>query len=313
MVTIEAKNVVVAKALPLEGRVQVLETWRGDIVAGTTLALPDIAAIASDSRRLVFSQSRPTRNVLGVDRMVLFLGESKSSTCTFARPALLSLLIIEGGKTWAPSLPRSFGGFGDLGLNETELGAQVAIVGALADELEAATKRPTAAARAKALVPLLLSSTSSTIHWKALAALRGCGADAVPVLRDLVRRDAHMALRPNLLALLKEASNDAFVSELHELMARDIRFWKRIAPDLEESWWTGAGASGSAEAEFMRSRVAQTRNLLDWARAANERSTNEAAEELGQLWTSDAQLAPACAWVGLAVAPQAKPVAKLKR
>ena len=107
-------------------------------------------------------------------------------------------------------------------------------------------------------------------------------------------------MRSELLSILKEASPDTFTSELHDLLVEDARYWKRFGPSLEENWWTGAGASGPVEAEYMRSRVQQTRQHLDWARATSgDKKTTDAAAAIHELWRSDARLSPAAAWIGV--------------
>ena len=292
MVTLEAKNVVLARANLQEGRIEVLESLRGDLTAGATLSLPEIAFIASESRRQVWRENRPTRSHLDAERLVVFLRRGEDGRITLARSATLSLVALERGEVWASALPRSYSGFGLLGLTESELRARVAYVGSIADELAAASKLEDKKARARALAPLAVASFRQ-VRWRALQALRECGADAAPVLRMLVERHASDGLRAELLPLLGEASHDAYVNALDALLDEDTRYWRRIGRTLPEEWWTGAGISGAAESDDLKARIAQTRLLLDQAQRSQDARLGDAATRLRAVWRTEKRLAAA--------------------
>jgi hypothetical protein len=289
VVTLEAKNVVLARVHAREGRAEVLESWRGDLAPGTQLSLPDVAVVTSDSRRLIYVENRPTRDGLDGERMVLFVSKKDDKTWAFARNPLLSLLIIERRKVWAPSLAKSYQGFGELGLDESELRARISVVGAWSDELAAATKIADLTERARALAPLAVTSYAQ-LRWRALREMRACGALAAPTVVALVRRESNLLLRGELLALLNESAHASFVVELRALLADDARFWKRIGPGLEDRWWNGAGTSGSDETEYLKARWAQTRTLLCWARQAVDPESSKAASHLREVWNKEKHL-----------------------
>jgi hypothetical protein len=181
-------------------------------------------------------------------------------------------VILEEGKTWAPSLRSSYYGFGDLGMDTSELAARVALAGELSDRLSSALALKDQKERAEALAPLLLSRVWE-IRRTVARALPQCGEGAVAPLRSLIHRSSELGNRQYFLSILDEASHTAFLSELSKLLEEDVRFWSLAGHRREDS-------TGQEETDELRLRACISNYLLTRAQAAGDASAKAHADEL---------------------------------
>jgi hypothetical protein len=251
--------------------------------------------------RVIYLSALPTRNLVETDRAVLFLGPRPAAgeAWQFARSWELSYVFLQNGEVYAPSLCRSYGGVATIGLNETQVRAHVTRRGVLQEELAAIAAIASASDRAEALVRHV-TSPDYPARRLAMSALQGCGKDALPVLERLLAKRSLLALHSELLTLEAQIDAGSVAPSVERFLAEDARYWKAIAPDLGETWWTGGGLAGEAERDYVTARMERTRCALELARGMPDHTvlTLEASAVSG-LWTSEPSLVPAASQVGI--------------
>jgi hypothetical protein len=197
-------------------------------------------------------------------------------------------------------LPRSFDGFGELGMDATQVRARVTLLGSGLDELAAAAKLK-GAASADALVPLILSSIDQ-LRWRAEGQLRSLGKEGAPTVHRLLRRRLPPGIDGELISILNDVAREETGPEIARLLEEESRFWHRVGPQLDEGWIQGTGVSGAHEMTYLRERLGRTRLLLCWADSIREPKSLDVATRLRDFWKGEKRLVPAAGSIGLAIA-----------
>jgi hypothetical protein len=265
--------VVVTEGSEIDGNFKVLETWKGDLKPGQTISIPELAQFKEQAARSLYSgpwaekegDGKP-RYVSGA-RMILFLRDANrpqgysehdawrtdESDTTNARwkptnpmgtEMKYSTAWIEDDKVYAfvqimnpgDSVLVSCG-------TESELKTEVDCVVSTQIGLNTALAIPDVAARVESL-ELFAKDSISYASDRAFAGLTECGEAALPVLRRILENESLGELHEYAVEAFAKAGGKAVGPELTMRLEKEVEFWKRTGPTLQNGWWNGKG-SGS--------------------------------------------------------------------
>jgi hypothetical protein len=247
--------VVVTEGDKIDGVIEVLECWKGDLNKGDRLNVPELAEFAPKDKRKVSPRlladdktGLPTH--VTCQRMVLFLVKKQApdqpakvvwGPVGMWKQMKVSAAWIEKGRVFAfaqqinpgPSLlipwdmaERAF---------RSRIREIVKTRTALDDAVVLNDPEKVSAA-----VSALVKSAPEFTHEMILA-LRDAGPKALPTLRKMLRDDSlgwHQSFVPEAMAKAAGASVGA---ELTDVLKQELAFWKKTGPSLKKGWWNGVG------------------------------------------------------------------------
>ena len=283
------------------GRCLVIEAWKGELKAGDTVTIPELAAFATDDSRAIHRWPREAATNLPThvssSRMCLFLRKTASGSWEAADKTggmKTSVAWIEESQAYAfvqrmnpgPSL------LVPLHFSEGDLKAQVSDVVQTQEALANTVATTNLSQRAEALKPFISSK-----HWFAqkegFAELGKCGGAALPVLRGLLSDESLLAQHGEVIGALGQAGGTNVAAELTTLVEAETRFWKQTAPELKQGWWNGAGFQGAAEwsrVEFLRNRYVRLGAAIGVLGGLKYSGCKTAVAQLRDVWRSCPQL-----------------------
>lgn len=185
--------VVVSEGKEIDGKVLVLETWKGDLHRGTELLLPALAEYASAESRKIENwwwarEEEPDPKVAGNQRMVLFLERRGEAF----EPALLSMNIsiawIEKGRVFAMQQPMNPGSVMRVEVfpSEGELRERIDAVLAMQTELAEVIASDDHHRVISAVRRFFRDDASIYIRYPILEELGRCGLYCIPALGTLL-------------------------------------------------------------------------------------------------------------------------------
>jgi hypothetical protein len=283
----------------IDGRLTVLESWKGDLAPGDAVSVPELAAFNPEPSRLVkkpfwFKDAEPSRHVTG-DRMVLFLKEKPRAQTEGDEAARgrvwepagnggvnVSALWVEGDKTYAFIQVMNPGDtiLIDYGKSESEVKTIFSEVDGERDALEraAAVKEP--AARAEALAPFTARESYLT-RAAAFDGLRACGRAALPVLRGMLRDRERLQSHAQVIETLTEIGGPDVGEELTRAVAEELAFWKARGPGLKHGWWNRVN---EPEMEALRDRYMKLHAALLGIKKIGDEGSHAVVAELRDFW-----------------------------
>lgn len=251
--------VVVSEGDKIDGEVEVLESWKGDLKKGDKLSLPDLAEFAPEKERVVSKSlfDRDKDKVLpatvSCSRVALFL--RKSVKAEEGKPAKttwlpapdgwggmkVSVAWIEGDKVFAFAQEFNPGPQKLLswGLDERGLKTEVDAVVKAQTTLTEAIRKGDADKLTTAVLDLLRSESTFVPHavvWD----LRTAGAKGLPALRTILKEDKLLKYHDGAVRSLAKTGGADVGPELVKLLERELAFWKKVGPKLPADWWSGA-------------------------------------------------------------------------
>lgn len=297
--------VVVTEGEKIDGRLMVLESWRGDLAPGDAVSVPGLAAFNTESSRLVKKPFRvrdaePARHVTG-GRMVLFLKEkprAKAEGGEAARGRVwepadrggvnVSVLWVEGDKTYAFIQVMNPGDsiLVDYGKSEGEVKTLFSEVDDERAALERAAAVKDPAARAEALEPFTTKELYLT-REAAFEALRACGRAALPVLRGMLHDSARLKTHEAVVKTMTEIGGGDVGEELTRIIGEELTFWKATGPGLKRGWWNEIN---EPETEDLRDRYMKLYAALRGLKKLGNEGSHAVVAELRNYWLSLPQL-----------------------
>lgn len=296
--------VVVTEGEKIDGKVVILESWRGNLRAGDRLDLPELAEFASlDSRKIsngFFDKAKPgdSQHVSG-SRMVLFLKwqpekeDPSKGTWTAASTwggMRVSLAWIEGGQSYAcvqwinPGQSDPF----RLEMTEGQMNERVRHLDGVRAKLGRAAAIPDQKKRAEGLAPFFASDVFS-VQEAALQLLSKCGEPALPTYRNLLGDGSLSEQHCQIVASMAKVGGPRIGEELTQMLHRDLGYWKTIGPTLPSGWWNGGGLEWT-EVEVHRDRYGITLAAVRGIAEARCPEGRNAVRQLRDFWLSLPQL-----------------------
>jgi hypothetical protein len=297
-----ATHVIVAtEGESIDGTLTVLESWKGDVRAGETVTIPELAAFRTEESRGVSKGWRqdgePPLFVTG-KRMILFLTRKEGRwSGVFHDDLKTSVVWIERGAAYAFSQIINPGDSlllaHDEEPSEPRIAARFAEIERTHRALDAALAREAADARATALASFA-DDELWFVREAAFAGLRTCGAAAVPVLTRMLHDDARLTVHDDAIAALAEIglagggeSVEGIGAELTRVVREETAFWRATAPRLSAGWWNDVEDPKTERLRERYSRVFAALNALQKVKSAGAAA---AVTELRDLWRSLPQL-----------------------
>jgi len=296
--------VIVTEGSKIDGVVDVLESWKGNLRKGDQLTLPGLAEFANLTRRAIsdpFGHVDPKRpnHVTGA-RMVLFLkwkvegaDPSKGTwepACSVWKSMMTSVVWIEKKEVYAfaqfknpgPSLLSA------QGITEARMKDRVLLFVKTQNDLARAIALPRPRKRAEALRPYV-SSDLWYARREAFETLGACGAEALPVLRKMLEDNSLSRQHSYLVRALVKAGGVGVGPELTRLVGQELAFWKKTGPNLQVGWWNGAGLKGD-EVERLRDRYGVVLEALYGLQETRVADSRQVVTAFRDFWRSLPQL-----------------------
>jgi len=309
---------VVTDGRRIDGELEVLECWKGDLAKGDSVVMPELAQFANRESREVQLQDR--RNPIRVtgDRMIVFLVKSIEPTEERGRDkdapagrvrwlpaAMPEYQTVFGGEWSQPdessraracvvwldrgsvfAVQRQDDGTSKLVMlrntSEEDMRASITryLRSATGFHTAAATADP--AERAKLLVPFTQIENHRAAE-QAFNALAECGIPALPYLRKMID-DPKWANRHYLVArYMAKAGRSRAVPDLIKVLEGELDFWRQHAPVLAGTRWRDL----SPELRMRHLKLEQTLQAAHWVGSEEVR---EVVESIRRLWDAEPRL-----------------------
>lgn len=310
-----ATDILVAtEGKKIDGVFRVLETWKGDLNAGDTIKIPELALFLSESSRNVsdswYQREKSSPTTVTGERMVLFLKRAhplvpdSSNDAQLLSPTIkwlstspydgmdVSVVSIEQGQTFgfvqvinpgASLLIR-------LGLSEDEMKHRVQEIEAVHISLLQASAIDDLSRRAEALGPFTHHGLYQ-VQDTAFEELKKVGPAALPVLRTLLANDSLIEIHRSLVEVLAAAGKNEACPDLVGLLKKDLEFWKVTGPVLKSGWWNAEGFDSLEEVEPLRDRYSRDHQALMALTKRPYRESETVVREFRDFWRSLPHLA----------------------
>jgi hypothetical protein len=301
--------VVVTEGTKIDGVVEVLESWKGDLKKGDTLTVSELAAFAAEAERVVakplFRDPPPGPARVSGSRMVLFLikkpaknGGDKAGPPPWGPAAgewggiKVSVAWVEDGKVFAFAQQINPGPceLVQYGFTECEFRCRVDVFLEAQAALTKAVRRADPAALAEA-VPPLLRSESWYVKGAVIRALGAAGKLSLPALRGVLRDAEAAQWHDNAIRALAKAGGADVGPELVKLVETETEFWKRHGPGLPKGWWNGAGGAVKwEEVGRLRARYGTAHAAVEALKETRFAEGRASVTGLRDVWRSIPQL-----------------------
>jgi hypothetical protein len=299
----EATDIVVASDAGLaEGRLTVIESWKGRLAAKDTLVIADLQRFADKAARTVQPNpwqkkkgDKPAIVVTG-KRMILFLKRASSQPENQETARIrwepagvfktfdVAVVWVEGPTSYSfvqvmnpgPSLLMP------IDLTEAKLKAETSKITEIQESLARIAVIPSSDERA-AKAAAYLRTDNYDAYEEAYRIMVGCKKSAVPILRKM------LADRPtsgsNIIDALAATGGSDVAPEFVHILNHELEFWKSKAPSLQKNWWNGQGLQWS-EVESLRDRYCRAYSVLRGLRQMHYQQSRNSVQAFRNYWTS---------------------------
>lgn len=298
-----ATDIVLVELTPRPGVFRVVESWKGDLKAGSFVAVPELQPaagaieISAYPKRFAEIENGGLKEQIPAQpigaRMVLFLKNEAGAYGEQGRPADLfgemktSAVWIDGGQLYrfqqvmnpGPSILVPW----DMGLDKMK--DRVREIHRLQLELAKVIAIEDGGGRAEGL-KFYVRSDVHEAQQRALSELGKSGPKALATIREMLSDPAFADDDAELVKAFAEAGGESVGEELHRRLQEQLTFWQATGPTLSLGWWN-QDASPHAP---LRDRYAQTLELVRALKRMHYRPASITAEQLGNLWRSLSQL-----------------------
>lgn len=270
---------VVTEGDKIDGDVEVLESWKGDMKKGDRITIPELAVFAAEKERAVnymFIEKTPGLAArVTCSRMVLFLTKREKKAAGGQRgqvvwePAAewggvkVSTAWVEAGRVYAfaqqinpgPSELISWG------ITERELHTGVEGVLQTRAVLSKALAGPDADKSAEAVLQLLRRTESDYVRSLALDAVVEAGEVGLPALRRVLGEAALEGQHGDAVWAMRKLPADLAATELTRVVTEELAYWRKVGPGLKKGWWDEVGMKAE-EKERLRNRYSRAHSAL---------------------------------------------------
>jgi hypothetical protein len=274
--------VVVTEGEAIDGKVDVLESWKGNLRRGEQITLAELAGFAPEaSRSIAKGWHRNDETVpafVTCSRMILFLGGAKDMKVSMAWVEDDDVFVFSQQMNPGPSELRSSG------MSELQVKQVV-------DDIVVAQRRLTEAiqsddaTRLESIAPSLLRVESAYVRRFILEALGAAGESAVPALRQVLHDESFLDHHADAIAAIGKAGGSDAAPEITRLLEQELTFWQRVGPRSSQGWWNGEGVEAD-ELNRLRSHYGRTYAALTALKGMHFVGSREVVTRLRTLWRS---------------------------
>ena len=296
-----ASHVLVAtEGEEIDGNVKVLEAWKGNVAAGTTLSIPELAAFAPEKERTIATlfPDRPGGVVSG-HRMVLFLVRTSAEADGDAtevrwKPAAtiggvrVSVAWLEDGQAYAirQMLNPGPAEMVPLHMSEAMFRVETLRMNDVRRAFDRAVDLDDTAERARALEPYAWMRRWPEVHASAIRQLIACGQDGYGVLMALLQSHRFSTQYHTMVREIGETGHPAVGPFLTRLVKMDLTYMRRVAPALRE---TGREypALENPDAPRFPDRMSRLNYAVYYLRELGYAGCRDAIRELLSFWKAE--------------------------
>jgi len=296
--------VVVTEGEKIDGELEVLEVWKGNLKKGERISVPDLAAFAPDKEREVAKrrfeeEDRGVRRVT-CSRMILFLirqekkdtGERSEKGKVVWIPAdewgglKCSTVWVEQGNVYAFAQQVKL-----IFWDETEVDLKkrfdeiITIQTSLAKAIESRDK----VKLADSIPPLLLRNKSGSLSSMILDTIGKIGPDGLPALHKVLQDDTLTERHTDAVWAMQYLGPSTAGPALTEVLKEELAYWKTVAPMLKKGWWNGVDIKPE-EMERLRSRYNRVYYALQALRKLRSLECRDTVRAFRDYWQSLPQL-----------------------
>jgi hypothetical protein len=239
--TWRATHIVIVRTNGEGGKVETIESLLGDFAPGETVP---VEGLAKYHGRRTHELGRGPRTAITGARVLLFLRRTGGTW----EPAdehgglHVSAAWIEGERVYAnrqvlrpgPAVLTS------LGATEKELRARIEALLDARARLARIAKEPDAERRATRAAAYV-GSDYWPAHRRAIEILEGCGPAAARTLRGILADPLRAENHESVIEVMGRTGGPGVAEDLTALLARQLEFWKKTAPELKRGWWNDLG------------------------------------------------------------------------
>ena len=305
-----ATHIVVAtEGERIDGRLTVLESWKGDLSPGEVISISELATFKSPSSRAIKAMfDRETKGPLKIvtgSRMILFLKKesepvgnrretyhdaaSKFGWAPADKAGInVSVVWVEADQTFAflqlmnpgPSLLTNYGE------TESEIRDRSFAVIRVQDSLNETLATSDCSKKTEALEEF---STSSLYYASevAFAEMQKCGDAALGVLRRMLNDQSLLRVHRKVIESMADIGGEKVGDELTQIVKEELEFWKATGPGLKEGWWNEID---QPETDALRNRYGRVYAALYSLRKLGFSGCKESIIEFRDFWRSLPQL-----------------------
>lgn len=275
--------VIVTEGETIDGIVDVLESWKGDLRRGDRITVSELAAFAPEASRAVaktWDQGDQPQAVVTGSRMILFLPAGQHGMN-------VSMAWIEDDQVFAfaqhmnpgPSeLSRS-------GMRERQLAEVV-------DDIVRAQRTLTEAIRSNdsqkvaSAVPPLLRIDSAHVRRMILESLGAAGEIAVPAIREVLYDESLLHHHADAIAALGKAGGRDAAADIAHVLKQELAFWQKVGPGLDANWWN----SERDDLNLLRSHYGRVHGALPTLKGLRAEESRDVVTAFRTLWRAHPQL-----------------------
>jgi hypothetical protein len=298
-----ATEIVLVEVTPRLSVFRVLETWKGDLEGGSSVAVPELQPPPGSTEIAAYSEivgsgrneQIPAQHV--GSRMVLFLKKAAEASDEQWKPADVfgemkaSVVWIDGARLYSfqqeinpgPSTLIPWVAPREMGLDKMK--DRVREVCRIQLELAKVNLTEDGGARAEGLKVYVRSDVREAQRL-ALSELGKCGPKALTTIREMLADPAFADESADLVKAFADAGGESVGEELNVRLQEQLRFWQATAPTLPVGWWNQDATPHAP----LREKYAQTWELVLALERVHYRPALVTAEQLGVFWRSLPQL-----------------------
>jgi hypothetical protein len=212
--------VVVTEGESIDGRVEVLQSWKGDLKPGDSITVPALAAFASAESRAVskwFDQSEAVPRIVSGSRMILFLirkGDGWHAADAWSSEIRVSTAWIEGDQVFAFNQQTVPGALQLLALELHAPAVKRRVEEILAVQRKFADKRSD--------VARLMHIDSIYVRRFIISALGERGPDGLPGLRAILKDRSLEYEHVQAIIALAKAGGASVAPDLTEILREEL-------------------------------------------------------------------------------------------
>ena len=316
-----APNIVLVETTPIDGTFRVLESWKGDLSAGSHVVIPDLIPKLNALPISAYPNlwAPPDRSGIAEQiprqpagsRLVLFLRRNKLEardaqksewvgwvTQAEKDSMKISAVWIDAGATYFfaerfTSGPFSLTVLGEYDreekrfepYSEESLKQYVEKVLRVQSEMTAILAEKDGRTRALRLKPYVTSKILPA-RRQAMEELGKAGSSAVGPIGEMLDDPAFAEQAPELVDAMVKAGGKDVGAELNRRLEQDVAFWMRTGPSLSPGWWNEDPMPSSP----LRNRYGQTYRLVYGLDQTGYPGALNTAIRLRDFWRSLPQL-----------------------
>lgn len=277
----------------IDGRLSVLESWKGDLKQGAEVILPELAAFAEKASRQVdwwgLTDLPPpyARYVTG-SKMVLFMVKSEGGEWVSAGywgqgGFKISVAWIERGEAYAFKQVMNPGPTVLTHLRTgLEMKARIAAFVAIQTGLGQAVEENDPILAAQAL-RAFRREKSYYGSKAAIDSLSNMGKVAVPMLRQLLSDRTLSGHHRDIIPAMAAAGGEDVAGDFAAMLDDQLEFWSERAPGLKKGWWNADPAN---ERSRLRREYGKLLAVLRALQPLGHEPSGEVVSQMRDLWQS---------------------------